>query len=64
MVLRLHDITTSLKSLEFPALVKPSFRLTVYGISNPDAEDLVNFLKNSELQGWCVRGYRRYAGTS
>ena len=57
VVLRLHDVTTSLASFEFPALVKLVFRVTVYAAWNLDAGDLVNFLKHGpvlealELQG-------------
>lgn len=48
-VLRLHDITTSLASLKFPALVKLTFRVTSPTIQNPDAADLVRFLRNSPI---------------
>lgn len=48
-VLRLHDITTSLASLTFPALVKLTFRVTSLAIRNPDAADLVQFLRNSPI---------------
>ena len=46
-VLRLHDITTSLVLLKFPALVKLTFRVTRPDVKNPGAADLVNFLKHS-----------------
>jgi len=46
-VLRLHDITTSLAFLKFPALVTLTFRVTRLGTSSPDAADLVKFLKHS-----------------
>ena len=48
-VLRLHDITTSLSSLKFPALVKLTFRITKPTIENPDAADLVKFLRQSPI---------------
>lgn len=46
-VLKLHEITTSLSSLEFPALIKLTFCLTVHVYPNLVASDLVNFLKHS-----------------
>ena len=49
VVLRLHDVTTSLASLEFPALVKLVFRVTVHGARDPDAGDLVKFLEHSPV---------------
>ena len=48
-VLRLHDVATSLSSLKFPALVKLTFRITTRNIQNPDAADLVKFLKHSPV---------------
>ena len=45
--LRLHNITTSLAYLKFPALVKLTFRVTRPGFQNPDAADLVKFLERS-----------------
>jgi hypothetical protein len=46
-VLRLHDITTNLASLKFPALVKFKFRVTKPSIQNPNAADLIEFLGRS-----------------
>ena len=48
-VLRLHDIATNLSSLKFPALTKLTFRITTPAIQNPDAADLVKFLKHSPI---------------
>ena len=48
-VLKLHDITTNLSSLGFPALVKFTFRTTVPDIQTPDAADLIEFLRHSPL---------------
>ena len=48
-VLKLHDITTNLSSLAFPALVKFTFRTTAPDIQTPDAADIVEFLKHSPL---------------
>ena len=48
-VLRLHNITTNLSSLEFPALVKLTFGITAPTAQNPDAADLVKFLKRSPI---------------
>ena len=48
-VLELHDVASSLSSLEFPALVKLVFRLTGSDHPDPVAEDLVNFLEHSPL---------------
>ena len=48
-VLKLHDITTDLSSLAFPALVKFTFRTTAPDIQTPDAADIVEFLKHSPL---------------
>ena len=46
-VLRLHDITTGLAFLEFPALIKLTFRVTTPSTQNPDAADLVGVLRHS-----------------
>jgi len=46
-VLRLHEITTGLAFLKFPALVTLTFRVTRLGTCSPDAADLVKFLNHS-----------------
>ena len=48
-VLKLHDITTNLSSLGFPALVKFTFRTTAPDIQTPDAADLIGFLRHCPL---------------
>ena len=48
-VLRLHDITIGLSSLEFPTLTKLVFRVTTPAVKNPDPADLVEFLKHSPI---------------
>jgi hypothetical protein len=49
MILRLHDITTSLSSLKFPALAKLTFLITTPTTRKPGAADLVKFLKQSPI---------------
>ena len=48
-ILRLHDITTGLSSFKFPALIKLTFRVTKPATRNPDAADLIKFLKHSPI---------------
>ena len=48
-VLNLHDITTSLSSLEFPAMVKLTFRITIHHTQNPDPANLIKCLKHSPI---------------
>ena len=48
-ILRLHDFTTSLSSLKFPALAKLTFPITTPTTRKPGAADLVKFLKQSPI---------------